>query len=90
MTYNRSLVLLGDEPSVPASLLKVWSAGALGGLATFVVSAPTELVKCRAQVSQSSASSWSIARDVWKHEGVKGLYHGGVITSIRDAVGYGF
>ncbi|KAJ9648843.1 hypothetical protein H2201_008282 [Coniosporium apollinis] len=90
MTYNRSLVLLGDDPAVPASLLKVWSAGALGGLATFVVSAPTELVKCRAQVSQSSASSWSIARDVWKYEGVKGLYHGGVITSIRDAVGYGF
>ncbi|KAH7118789.1 mitochondrial carrier domain-containing protein [Dendryphion nanum] len=49
-----------------------------------------ELVKCRAQVAPGHASSWSIARDVWKHEGIRGLYHGGGITSIRDAVGYGF
>lgn len=90
VTYNRSLELLGDSPAVPDSLLKVWCAGAAGGLASFIVSAPTELIKCRAQVSTGTTSSWSIARDVWKREGVRGLYHGGGITSVRDAVGYGF
>jgi len=52
-SYNRSLTLL-DPASTPAapssSLAKIWVAGAAAGLATFVVSAPTELVKCRAQV----------------------------------------
>ncbi|KAF2195437.1 mitochondrial carrier [Zopfia rhizophila CBS 207.26] len=90
VTYNRSLELLGVNPVLPKNLFKVWCAGAAGGLATFVVSAPTELVKCRAQVSTGNTSSWSIARDAWKHEGVRGLYYGGGITSIRDAVGYGF
>lgn len=91
VTYNRSLTLLGDSPLAPSSLLKVWSAGAAGGLATFIVSAPTELIKCRAQVFRGrDTSSWAIARDTWRSEGLKGLYHGGVVTSVRDAVGYGF
>ncbi|TKA79204.1 hypothetical protein B0A49_03189 [Cryomyces minteri] len=49
VTYNRSLLLLGDEPTAPSNAWKIWFSGATGGLATFVVSAPTELVKCRAQ-----------------------------------------
>ena len=90
VTYNRSLELLGDTPTVPNNLFKVWCAGAVGGLATFIVSAPTELVKCRAQVASGDVSSWSIARHTWQNEGIRGLYYGGGITSIRDAVGYGF
>jgi len=90
VTYNRSLALLGDDPSLPANLWKVWAAGATGGLATFVVSAPTELIKCRAQTSQARTSSWAIAKSIWQREGVRGLYWGGGITSVRDAVGYGF
>ena len=92
MTYNRTLLLLDDSPLAPTSLTKTWFAGALGGLASFVVSAPTELVKCRAQVSTdpNAGGSWSIARDVWRREGLRGMYHGGGITSLRDAVGYGF
>ena len=54
MTYNRSLALLNtgkmdDWPERPPAW-SIWTAGALGGLAIFFVSAPTELVKCRAQV----------------------------------------
>ncbi|KAF2101877.1 mitochondrial carrier [Rhizodiscina lignyota] len=103
VTYNRSLNLLGEaDYSNPHSLGRVWAAGALGGLATWVVSAPTELVKCRAQVlgdgvgggieggGRSGTNSWSIAKDIWRREGVPGLYFGGAVTSVRDAVGYGF
>ncbi|KAL1794148.1 hypothetical protein ACET3X_007569 [Alternaria dauci] len=91
MTYNRTLSLLDDSPTSPKNLSKVFLAGATGGLASFVVSAPTELVKCRAQVATSATTtSWSVARDVWRTEGIRGLYYGGGITSVRDAVGYGF
>lgn len=90
MTYNRTMDLLSEDPLHPSSLTKTWLAGAIGGLATFVVSAPTELVKCRAQVSRDSHSSLDIARDVWKQGGLRGLYWGGAVTSIRDGVGYGF
>jgi solute carrier family 25 carnitine/acylcarnitine transporter 20/29 len=93
ITYNRSLSLLTNgtlDPTPPgsASNLNIFAAGALGGLATFVVSAPTELVKCRAQISQ--ASSGEVARELWRRGGLRGVYLGGGITSLRDAVGYGF
>ncbi|KAG9190390.1 hypothetical protein G6011_08478 [Alternaria panax] len=91
MTYNRTLSLLSDSPTSPTNFSKVFLAGATGGLASFIVSAPTELVKCRAQVATSATTtSWSVARDVWRAEGIRGLYYGGGITSVRDAVGYGF
>ncbi|QDS78070.1 hypothetical protein FKW77_003558 [Venturia effusa] len=106
-TYNRSLTLLHQTPpadnpsSSPSSLTKIWTAGALGGFATFLISAPTELIKCRAQVSsshhlhhQQSASpplsSIGIAKEILHRDGLRGLYHGGTVTSLRDAVGYGF
>ncbi|KAF2769510.1 mitochondrial carrier [Teratosphaeria nubilosa] len=94
MTYNRSLGLLttGDPNSWPEKppFWGIWVAGALGGFATFVVSAPTELVKCRAQVSNPSRSSWDVTKEIWQRGGLRGLYLGGGITSLRDAVGYGF
>ncbi|KAF1361615.1 mitochondrial carrier [Lizonia empirigonia] len=91
MTYNRTLTLLSDSPAAPNSFAKVFLAGATGGFASFVVSAPTELIKCRAQVStERHATSWSIAKQIWMKDGIRGLYYGGGITSVRDAVGYGF
>lgn len=97
VAYNRCLKLLNpsiDDPtnldmSVP--LLNVWIAGAAGGLASWIVSSPTELVKCRTQLSAGRhVSSWSVFRDIFRNHGVKGLYYGGLITSVRDSVGYGF
>jgi solute carrier family 25 carnitine/acylcarnitine transporter 20/29 len=93
VTYNRTLSLINTSSSadLPPSYTKIWLAGATGGLASFVVSAPTELIKCRAQVStEQNVSSWTIAREVWRRDGVRGLYYGGGVTSVRDAVGYGF
>lgn len=94
MTYNRSLALLNtgnvnEWPQNPTAS-SIWAAGALGGLASFVVSAPTELVKCRAQVSDPPKSSWLVTKEIWQAKGLRGLYFGGGITSVRDAVGYGF
>ncbi|KAI5925646.1 mitochondrial carrier domain-containing protein [Camillea tinctor] len=112
VSYNRTEALLNEAFSSPtlssnsgtgvgtgSNLWATWIAGAVGGLATWVVSTPTELVKCRAQVlasspssssSSSSLSSWAIAKHVLHTEGVRGLYLGGTVTALRDSIGYGF
>lgn len=108
-TYNRSLLLFPSTNSTfdaaktgpEYSYMGHFAAGCIAGLATFVVSAPTELIKCRTQLAVApsttplhgqscSPSSWSITKSIWQQYGLRGLYHGGVITSIRDSVGYGF
>jgi len=93
VTYNRTSTLLNTNgPGLPPNLWTTWMAGAIGGLATWVVSTPTELVKCRAQISTSptGASSWGITKEILGTEGVRGLYFGGVVTALRDSIGYGF
>ena len=94
MSYNRTVYMLNPTITDPTNLaqtplLKIWTAGAVGGLAIWIVSAPTELIKCQAQLAEN-ASSWTVARDIWRNRGLRGLYQGGVVTSIRDSVGYGF
>ena len=96
MSYNRSLKLL--EPSIfdptklaGVDLSKIWLAGAIGGLASWAVSAPSELVKCRVQLGvDGQQSSWKAFRSVVARDGIQGLYLGGVVTSLRDSIGYGF
>jgi solute carrier family 25 carnitine/acylcarnitine transporter 20/29 len=92
VSYNRSEAAIQKAigSASDKSLLATWLAGAVGGLATWVVSAPTELIKCRAQMSTSSESSWRIAHDIWRREGLRGFYLGGIVTALRDSIGYGF
>jgi solute carrier family 25 carnitine/acylcarnitine transporter 20/29 len=107
MTYNRSSSLLTTgkfelEPgaaagAVQANLWTTWIAGALGGVATWIVSTPTEVIKCRTQIqapafqpSQPSQTSWGITKQILRQEGIRGLYFGGVVTALRDSIGYGF
>ncbi|KAI4861228.1 solute carrier family 25 member 45 [Hypoxylon rubiginosum] len=90
VSYNRSETAINAALNVPSNLWTTWFAGAIGGQATWVVSTPTELIKCRAQLSSPPASSWSIAKQVFKTEGIRGLYFGGAVTALRDSVGYGF
>lgn len=94
LTYNRTLRQL--DPSIPdptklagVSLGHIWVAGAVGGLACWVISAPSELVKCRTQLRiDGVSSSYATARAVLRRQGIKGLYLGGTITSVRDSFGY--
>ncbi|KAI0106349.1 solute carrier family 25 member 45 [Hypoxylon sp. NC0597] len=90
VSYNRSEAALNAAFNTQHSLWATWLAGAIGGLATWVVSTPTELIKCRAQLSSPPESSWNIAKHVLKTEGIRGLYFGGVVTALRDSIGYGF
>lgn len=96
MSYNRSLKLLDSSIFDPTKLAgvdlsKIWLAGAVGGLASWAVSAPSELVKCRVQLGvDGNQSSWQVFKNVVAKDGIRGLYMGGVVTSLRDSIGYGF
>lgn len=102
VSYNRAEALLNHAfpsasttPQPSATGTNLWTtflAGTIGGLATWAVSTPTELIKCRAQLaSNPHTSSWAIAKQIWRSEGaLRGLYFGGAVTVIRDSVGYGF
>ncbi|KAH6606303.1 mitochondrial carrier [Trichoderma cornu-damae] len=89
-SYNRSEEILKESASARGAGWITWTAGAMSGLAVWIVSAPTELIKCRAQMSIPATSSWAILKQILRQEGVRGLYHGGVVTALRDSVGYGF
>lgn len=73
-----------------------FTAGCFAGIATYIISTPTELIKCRAQITRDHTSSgkpissWMIARSTYALEGIRGLYRGGCVTALRDSVGYGF
>ncbi|KAF9990209.1 hypothetical protein BGZ75_003100 [Mortierella antarctica] len=120
-SYSASMRMLGTLSPRPSStdpstfyasageafqpLSHVFTAGFVAGVACFLVSTPTELVKCRAQViasrldpSSSAAvqrailsesGSWQVTKDVVRRFGFKGLYQGGWVTILRDAPGYG-
>ncbi|RIA82122.1 solute carrier family 25 protein [Glomus cerebriforme] len=79
-----------DEYNLKSSsptLSQVYIAGFGAGIACFLASTPTELVKCRAQVYNSS--TWNIFKSILFTQGIRGFYQGGLITIIRDAPGYG-
>ena len=91
VSYNRAELALSRALATEKSPGITWVAGAVGGLATWVVSAPTELIKCRAQMALPTAkSSFNIAKSIWRTEGTRGLYFGGLVTALRDSIGYGF
>ncbi|KAM0149162.1 hypothetical protein ACHAQE_009270 [Botrytis cinerea] len=94
VTYNRTLSFLHPTytPNHPESvpLLSTFLAGTIGGLCSSIVSTPTELIKCRAQLSSPPVSSLAIARSIISTTGIRGLYFGGVVTALRDSIGYGF
>ncbi|KAJ6788898.1 hypothetical protein PWT90_00109 [Aphanocladium album] len=91
VSYNRTELALNRALGTEKSLVVNWVAGAVGGLATWIISAPTELVKCRAQMALPMVkSSFNIAKATWHTEGIRGLYFGGLVTALRDSIGYGF
>ncbi|KAI0474218.1 mitochondrial carrier [Xylaria cf. heliscus] len=77
-----------------SNLWTIWLAGAIGGLAVWSISTPTDLIKCRAQLAPTQthtpSSSWGITCTILRTEGIRGLYCGGVVTALRDSIGYGF
>ncbi|KAI9491065.1 mitochondrial carrier domain-containing protein [Zychaea mexicana] len=82
-------LLKEQQDAFMPSLGQVYIAGCGAGIASFLFSAPTELVKIKAQVSHVPKSSLQVVRETLARDGLRGLYQGGWITIIRDAPSYG-
>ncbi|KAM0260499.1 hypothetical protein ACHAQJ_002732 [Trichoderma viride] len=76
------------------SLPTLWLTGAISGVFTSFVLTPIELVKCRIQAPALSEGApaaplrpVSVIREVYRHEGIRGFWHGQLGTLIREAGG---
>ncbi|KAK4054617.1 S-adenosylmethionine transporter [Microbotryomycetes sp. JL221] len=72
---------LGTEEFAPA--LHMMSASG-GEVAACLVRVPTEIVKQRSQTASQGTGSWTVAKSVWRGEGVKGFYRGFASTVARE------
>lgn len=80
-------------------LSALWLTGAFSGVFTSFVLTPIELVKCRIQVSTPAGPGTGppvihapprpvpVIRDIFRHEGLAGFWHGQMGTLIREAGG---
>ncbi|XP_061338561.1 mitochondrial arginine transporter BAC2-like [Gastrolobium bilobum] len=80
----------------PPSLKGVALGGVCAGVLQSTLLSPIELVKIRlqlpntAQLTQPQKGPVSVAKNIWKMEGLRGIYRGLGITMLRDAPAYGF
>ncbi|KAH6650659.1 mitochondrial carrier domain-containing protein [Chaetomium tenue] len=86
------------DQALPLSAL--WATGAFSGAMTSFVLTPVELVKCKIQVPASAAAGEAgskvaaaplrplpVIRDIWRHQGLRGFWHGQLGTLIRESGG---
>ncbi|KAF4948169.1 hypothetical protein FSARC_13808 [Fusarium sarcochroum] len=76
------------------SLPYLWLTGAFSGAFTSFVLTPIELVKCRIQAPMTADGSAGaplrpipVIKQVFRHEGLRGFWHGQLGTLIREAGG---
>ncbi|ETV90936.1 hypothetical protein H310_14351 [Aphanomyces invadans] len=77
-----------DTPLTPG---QQFLAGAAAGLCQVTFAAPAELVKITMQVHNypSSYSSLSCLKDIWKADGMRGMYRGTALQIMRDVPAFG-
>jgi len=51
-----------------------------------IIFTPLELVKCKKQVLRTKLSNFAIAKEVWRGEGLRGLYTGHMLTTYRSTI----
>ncbi|CAI4216518.1 unnamed protein product [Parascedosporium putredinis] len=78
----------------PLPLSALWFTGAFSGAFTSLVLTPVELVKCKIQVPAAVEGKAppplrpiSVVKDIYRHHGLRGFFHGGIGTLIREAGG---
>lgn len=88
--FNTGLYSREKGLSVPA----LWLTGAFAGAFTSFVLTPIELVKCKIQApllaegrSAAPMRPLAVVRDVFRHEGLRGFWHGQLGTLIRETGG---
>lgn len=86
----------------PLPLSALWMTGAFSGAMTSLVLTPVELVKCKIQVPANLTAAapagagaprpaplkpLAVIRDIWRHHGLRGFWHGQLGTLIRESGG---
>ena len=78
----------------PLPLSALWLTGAISGGFTSLVLTPVELVKCKIQVPLSSGGAaqaphtpLQVIKEVFRHQGLRGFWHGQLGTLIRETGG---
>lgn len=72
------------------SINKNFVCGAVTGVISSLILAPTEHIKCRMQAGRETyANSLDAGRRIWETRGVSGLYRGLMATWLRQAPGFG-
>lgn len=94
---QKSLRSSGLYPKdIPLPLPALFLTGAVSGAFTSLVLTPIELVKCKMQVPSISSSDGivrraptplGLIRDVFRHQGIMGFWHGQLGTLIRETGG---
>jgi len=76
----------------PLPLSALWLTGAISGAFTSLVLTPVELVKCKIQVPSEDGGivrtkPLQVIKDVFRHQGIRGFWHGQLGTLIRETGG---
>ncbi|OZJ02992.1 hypothetical protein BZG36_03134 [Bifiguratus adelaidae] len=90
-THTPALMMPAEVP-FRATYAQYYAAGFGAGLASFLITTPSDLVKLRAQGFHGptqAGRSLKVARHVLRTEGLRGFYRGSWVTLLRDAPSYG-
>lgn len=79
---HRDALRKGEDARLSASML----AGAASGLVARLATAPMDTVKIRLQISPARAAAAALARQIVRHEGLRGLWRGNVPGSLMYVV----
>lgn len=76
-----------SDPNDEPTLTQITLGGAGTGILASLIATPTELIKIRQQANTSTGvqpSAWTVAKDLYRGHGVRGLYRGITSTALRD------
>ena len=86
-----------DTDQISRSSVNIFLAGSFGGLVKCLVLVPTDLIKCNMQVDQGSqgrapkySGSFDCFRKIYNDLGIRGLYKGFAVTTLREVPSFGF
>lgn len=87
--YELGKALQGLKHDSKLTLQQNLIAGGFSGIPACLIITPVELVKCKLQMDgvgtrANSISAWKLARNIFKSEGIAGLYKGNLITLMRE------
>lgn len=87
-SYHFLLKLQLSHADAVPTISQIALAGAGCGIVSSIVTAPTELIKIRQQALLTPTTARQVARQIFREQGVRGLYRGLPVTALRDC-GYG-